>query len=67
MYFNRFEGLIVTESSRKGSLAPVVQTLVSAIHQINLYPADIIRWIVIYPADSAIQRLNNRGLVLSKC
>ena len=67
MYFNRFEGLIVTGSSRKGSLAPVVQTLVSPIHQINLYPADIIRWIVIYPADSAIQRLNNRGLVLSKC
>ena len=23
----------------------------------------LIRWIVIYPVDSAIQRLNNRGLV----
>ena len=50
------------------NLAPVVQTLGSAIHQINLYPADsvidfrnTIRWIVIYPVDSAIQRLNNRG------
>ena len=37
--------------------------------EINHYPADkysgnqhAIRWIVIYPVDSAIQRLNNRGL-----
>ena len=51
-------------------LAPVVQTSDSAIHRINHYPADsvlisgiLIRWIVIYPVDSAIQRLNNRGLV----
>ena len=26
----------------------------------------IILWIVIYPVDSAIQRLNNRGLVVTK-
>ena len=36
----------------------VVQRLDSAFHLINLYPVD---WIVIYPVDSAIQRLNNRG------
>ena len=37
--------------------------------EINHYPGDkysgnqyAIRWIVIYPVDSAIQRLNNRGL-----
>ena len=49
--------------------APVVQTSDSAIHRINHYPADsvllisviLIRCIVIYPVDSAIQRLNNRG------
>ena len=36
--------------------------------EINHYPADeysgnqyAIRWIVIYPVDSAIRRLNNRG------
>ena len=33
--------------------------------RINHYPADSVnyamRWIVIYPVDSAIQRLNNRG------
>ena len=51
-------------------LALVVQTSDSAIHRINHYPADsvlisgiLIRWIVIYPVDSAIQRLNNRGLM----
>ena len=38
----------------------------SAVHRINHYPADntsktnwVIQWIVIYPVDSAIQRLNN--------
>ena len=41
-----------------------------AIHWINLYPLDsqlvcqiLIRWIVICPVDSPIQRLNNPGLV----
>ena len=27
----------------------------------------LIRWIVIYPMDSAIQRLNNRGLMFLPC
>ena len=51
-------------------LASVVQTLDSAIHRINYYPADsvivsviLIRWIVIYLVDSAVQSLNNRGVV----
>ena len=51
-------------------LAPVVQTLDSAIHRINHYPGIsiretnyAIRWIVIYPVDSAIQPLNNWGLI----
>ena len=41
----------------------------SAIHRINHYPASIretnyaIQWIDFYPVDSAIQRLNNRGLI----
>ena len=26
-----------------------------------------IRWIVIYPVESAIQRLNNRGLTVGSC
>ena len=54
---------------RRELLAPVVQTSDSAIHRINHYPADsvidsviLIRWIVIYPLDSAIQLLNNWGL-----
>ena len=46
--------------------APLVQTLNSAIHRIYFYPVDNangfpIRWIVIYPVDSAIQQLNNWG------
>ena len=53
-----------------GALARVnvVQTLDSAIDRIKIYPVDnamvsliLIRWIVIYPEDSAIQRLNNQG------
>ena len=45
-------------------LGPVVHTLDSAILRINHYPADKYNanhWIVIYPVDSAIQRLNNRA------
>ena len=49
---------------------PVVQMVNSAIHRINHFPADntivsykFIRWIVIYPLDSAILCLNNRGQV----
>ena len=45
-------------------LAPVVQTLDSAIHRINNYPAgkyygNQLRYLL----DSAIRRLNNRGLI----
>ena len=47
---------------------PVVQTMDSAIRQINtiqwISHSEIncaIQWIVIYPADSAIHRLNNWG------
>ena len=57
-----------TEKACFISQALVVQTSDSAIHRINHYPADsvlisgiLIRWIVIYPVDSAIQRLNNQG------
>ena len=52
-------------------LAPVVQTLDSAIHWINHYPLDnsigfaSVYLLVIYPVDSAIHRLNNWGLVYS--
>ena len=51
-------------------LAPFVQKVDSAIRRINLYPVDsvllsltLIRWIVIYVVDSAIQLLNNWGLI----
>ena len=43
--------------------APVVQTLDSAIHRINRYPAMlsncVIEWIEIYPVESAIHLLNS--------
>ena len=41
-----------------------LSTLDSTIHRINHYPADKYwgHWIEIYPVDSAIQPLNNRGL-----
>ena len=59
---------IVYEESAVSHLAPVVQTLDSAIQWINHYPLDnsigllvFIRWIVIYPVDSAIHRLKNWG------
>ena len=43
-------------------LAPVVQTLDSAIQRISITQVNYaIRWIAIYPVDSAIQRLNNPG------
>ena len=46
--------------------APVVQTLDSAIHRINHYPADKYYGNQLrYPLDSAIQRLNNWGLMNS--
>ena len=44
--------------------AAVVQTLDSAIQWIaQLVSLILICWIVIYPVDSAIQRLNNQGQV----
>ena len=53
-------------------LAPVVQTSDSAIHRINLYPADSVIDFCntypldsVYPVDSVIQRLNNRGLIIN--
>lgn len=51
-------------------LAPAVEKVDNAIHWINIYPVQWItqlvfltriRWIVIYPTDSAIQGLNNWG------
>ena len=51
-------------------LAPVVQTLDSAIHRINNYPAgkyygNQLRYLLDsdLSVDSAIRRLNNRGLI----
>ena len=47
-------------------LAPVVQKMDNCIHSTNLYPVDsaidyliLTYWIVIYPSDSASQRLRN--------
>ena len=46
-------------------MAPVVQTLDSAIQQISIRETNRpIHWIDFYPVDSVIQRLNNRGLAL---
>ena len=58
------KSLYFTSLARKSHhLAPVVQTLDSAIHRINHYPEDsVIDFRNTYPLDSAIQRLNNRGL-----
>ena len=43
--------------------APVVQTMDSAIHRISNSETNCnIQWIVIYPVDSVIHRLNNWGL-----
>ena len=68
------EKFLLVES---GVLAPVVQKLDSAIHQINLYPVDkyyqwkpincTIHWIVIYPVDSAIHLLSNWDLGFGIC
>ena len=56
------------QSTGRTLQAPVVQKVNSAIRWINLYQCItqlvsliLIRWIVIYPVDSAIQCLNNRG------
>ena len=48
------------------SQAPVVQTLDSAIQWIRITEINYaILWIVIYPVDSAIQRLNNQGQMMT--
>ena len=39
--------------------APIIQKMDSAIHRIKSYPVDNIRWLAIYPVDSAIHHLNN--------
>ena len=45
-------------------LVPVVQKVDKAIHWIaQLVSLKLIHWIVIYPVDSAIQLLNNWGLI----
>ena len=64
---------VVKKSPSVFLLALVVQTLDSTIHRINLYPADnLIDFHNTYPVDSDlsggkrhIQRLNNRGQMLS--
>ena len=46
-------------------MAPVVQKLDNTIHWIaQLVSVTLNRWIVIYPVDSAIQRLNNWSLAI---
>ena len=50
--------------SRVIILAPVVQKVDNVINRINLYPVDS-GWMVIYPVDSAIHLLNNRGQVVN--
>ena len=56
-HFGRHCGLVVR------ALAPVVQKINSAIHQINLYPGDnAIGFSNTYPVKSAIQLLNNWAL-----
>ena len=56
------EGLKRLSLSSGKQQAPVVQTLDSAIHRRNHYPADsVIDFRNIYPLDSAIQHLNNGG------
>ena len=47
---------------------PLVQTLDRAIHRTEITIQRILlRWIVIYPVDSAIQRLNNLGQSFYLC
>ena len=49
----------------RATQAPVVQTLDSAIHRINHYPADsLIGLSNTYPLDSAIHSLNNQDQIV---
>ena len=59
---------VVSCKSKTTHQVPVVQTSDSTIHQIKHHSRVVeidfrilIRWIVIYPVGSAIQRLNIRG------
>ena len=52
-----FNSFILIKGVHQTSEAPVVQKLDNAVHWINLYTVD-----TTYPLDSALQRLNNRGL-----
>ena len=53
--------------SRLNHLAPVVQKVNNAIHRINHYSLDSAIGVAsVYPADSAIHRLSNRGLKISE-
>ena len=63
-----FFSYLISKRNRKFKhVAQVVETLDSAIQRISITEINhAIRWIVIYPVDSAIRRLNNRGLVQTK-
>ena len=60
---------LINQGALSKCLAPVVRKVDNAIQRINDYPVvsvvcfvnSLIRWIVIYPVDSIIQPLNNRG------
>ena len=50
---------------QKKVLGPVVQRLDNAIQRISVNKTNhAVRWIVIYPVDSIIQPLNNRGQII---
>ena len=59
-------GIQLNRIWRGNNLAPFVPRVDSAIHWITqLVLLLFIRWIVIYPVDSVIHLLNNRGLICS--
>ena len=61
---NNYSVKYIPDWERIDILAAVNQKLDSAIHWITqLVLLVFIRWIVIYPVDSAIHRLNNWGLI----
>ena len=68
MWYVSIRNLEFPRESSYNNQASIVQRLDRAIHRINHYPVDsaissliLIRWIVIYPVNSAIQRLSNWG------
>jgi len=56
---NSKEQHCISMSGRVECKAPVVQRLDNAIHRINHYPVDTIRWIAIHSADSGNHLSNN--------